>query len=371
MKLNPDFSLLKQCVEQMGAKPVHIDIKIVHDNRDLELATQLSSRIGVEIDLSQLTTHEELLSWEGFQIVLFMPMHRLKDFSQQKYARTQLNRYHFAECQKIREMKAKGRFDGVYHAVQNVSGEFEITDGNNKVNEALLPCRYCLSHINYKNYKHLTAPKRTELVENLKIYDLFSTYSTLFKLVPNTKPKQGYTSDWADVSNKYRASKNYCCESCGVELSGNKSLLHTHHINRNKQDNRFENLQALCMDCHRKQPYHEHLLITRQQMQDITDFRRAQGLLDDISSWKNVYEYADEAVHGLLHHYEKVSPKYKPEVGFKVTDDRGAVVAELELAWPQLKKGIALEDDDMNASLNCGWKVLSIGQAIEKMNQRN
>ncbi|WPU32705.1 HNH endonuclease [Pseudoalteromonas piscicida] len=67
---------------------------------------------------------------------------------------------------------------------------------------------------------------------------------------------------------------HYTCEQCGVELSQYKRLLHTHHINGVKTDNSISNLRALCLDCHKKQPKHEHMHVTHNDQLIINQLRR-------------------------------------------------------------------------------------------------
>lgn len=43
------------------------------------------------------------------------------------------------------------------------------------------------------------------------------------------------------------------CERCGY---GKYEILHMHHKNRNHDDNRMENLELICPNCH----YEEHFL---------------------------------------------------------------------------------------------------------------
>ena len=61
------------------------------------------------------------------------------------------------------------------------------------------------------------------------------------------------------MTRAYRASKGWCCEECGVDLSEYQEFLHTHHVNGIKYDVRPDNLKALCILCHSKQPNHRHL----------------------------------------------------------------------------------------------------------------
>ena len=45
--------------------------------------------------------------------------------------------------------------------------------------------------------------------------------------------------------------KEYKCECCGItEWNGKDIILELHHINGNHRDNRIENLQLLCPNCH-------------------------------------------------------------------------------------------------------------------------
>lgn len=45
--------------------------------------------------------------------------------------------------------------------------------------------------------------------------------------------------------------KKYKCECCGIsEWNGKPIILQLHHINRNRRDDRLENLQLLCPNCH-------------------------------------------------------------------------------------------------------------------------
>ena len=47
-----------------------------------------------------------------------------------------------------------------------------------------------------------------------------------------------------------------------------------------------------------------------------------------------------------------------PESGVEIKDASGAVIAELELAWPDRKIAVVLEEDDRNTLSQQGWKVL-------------
>lgn len=371
MKLTPNFSKLWKCVSEMGADRIDVDITIDHTDESLELITKLTSKEGMVINPEDLEINAGLLSFDGYQVVVYIPDHSYKGVETVIKNPPEGNKYHFAECSTIETMKAKGRYETRYSAVHNPDGRFRIVDAFFPDGEMveLRPCQNCLKHINYHNFRYLVGRKKRELIDEFALKDLFSTYSSLFRSIPSDKKvKGGYTTDWNIVSAEYRASKNYCCESCHVDLTNDKVLLHTHHINGNKQDNSVTNLKALCIDCHRKQPDHDHVNISHNQMQAIMNYRREQGLLD-INDWDEVFELADESVHGLLYHYQ-----YKrndiPEIGYEVTSSNGSVIAELELAWPERKRGIAIGSRDIASAKAAGWQVISVDEAVRLMNNK-
>ena len=92
-------------------------------------------------------------------------------------------------------------------------------------------------------------------------------------------PASDYTPDWNSVSANYRKKQCYICQNCGVDLSTDRMLLHTHHKNRDKRDNREKNLIALCVSCHKMQPYHERrLFVSDSDSKRIDLLKKQQGL---------------------------------------------------------------------------------------------
>lgn len=98
-------------------------------------------------------------------------------------------------------------------------------------------------------------------------------------LLRDSHPVNDYTPDWSVVSANYRKEQNYICENCGVDLSSERRLLHVHHKNRDKGDNRKKNLVALCAICHKTQPYHEKRLdVPINDFKKISLLKTQQGL---------------------------------------------------------------------------------------------
>jgi len=88
----------------------------------------------------------------------------------------------------------------------------------------------------------------------------------------------GYHLMWNQISEAYRESVGFRCESCNIDLSKQeeKKWLHTHHKNGNKKDNRRANFEALCLLC--------HSLSHRDKLTKGTGFMEVQ---DFINQYKN------------------------------------------------------------------------------------
>lgn len=78
---------------------------------------------------------------------------------------------------------------------------------------------------------------------------------------------------WNDISHLLRDRALWRCSGCSIYLGDNKGLLHVHHKNGNKSDNREGNLSVLCKECHSKQPNHAHLKPSQEEQKVLDDLR--------------------------------------------------------------------------------------------------
>lgn len=68
--------------------------------------------------------------------------------------------------------------------------------------------------------------------------------------------------------------KIYKCEECGIDTWNGKSLrLQVHHINGNHNDNRLENLQILCPNCHTQTDTYGRNNIPKKQINSCRNFK--------------------------------------------------------------------------------------------------
>lgn len=332
---------------------------------------------GLEVEFSDIEFETGLASYQGRQILLYIKDH---SYNNKIYGvlddGTKGNKFHVADCEILERMRKKGRFDR-YVVTNKLDGLFAVSGTDNRTNELiegetkLNVCQYCLESINYQKFASLKkgGPRRN-FVQSFHLADFFDTYSSFFKFMPTgvaNNQTTNYSKDWDNVSKKVREKFNYQCQQCGLDLSQNKRLLHVHHINGVKSDNSSRNLTPLCCDCHRKQPDHQHMFIKHEETKQISQLRSAQGL-NVKDSWQDVYKLADPGMHGVIDLLEKYHVSL-PEVGEEIENNKHEVVAELELAWPLKKVGIAIDKPEAIVATKQGWKVYSMRLAIIEIEQ--
>lgn len=374
MRLDIDLSDLWGCIRQMGS--YNSDFSISGPSVDpFEIDRDLSSTKGLEIELDDLESDNGVLSYAGRQVLLFIPDQgsKIDDVLENP---EKGRRFHVSDCVTLNQMRQNNRFER-YKATYNISGLFEIygtsyrTGKNINAEAELRVCKNCLKYLNYNGYQSGGEKPKSLIFKGFDIAEFLSEYSTLFKSMPNRRDmidEGGYSHDWAEVSAKYRESVGCVCEVCRVDLKEHRNLLHTHHVNGNKRDNVRTNLQALCIDCHRKQPQHDYMRVRHEDMQILVRLRRQQGLLKGLRDWDSVRMMADKALDGLLRQYARKGGLECPVVGYELADTDGSIIAEIEVAWPRTKRGIAISNDAITLAKKHGWYVISVGEALRKMN---
>jgi hypothetical protein len=121
-------------------------------------------------------------------------------------------------------------------------------------------------------------------------------------------------------------------------------------------------LRALCIDCHRKEPSHEHMRVRSNEVHTINKLRRSQSILSS-QDWDDALAFADTSYNGLLDLYRSKNMAV-PEIGFDVTDENGVIVATAELAWPKNKRAIIHQGTDILGLEKAGWTVKMLGDAL-------
>lgn len=272
IEIDVDFSLLNKAVKAMRAEGLDVIFEKLKKEKGLLVS-----------DLSDVEQKDGLLSYKGYQIILYIQDHTLRDRFEAKKDGNKRNKFHLTECQTIQKMRRENQLER-YVITNNQSGKFLIRGENNKKERAELQvCKNCLEKLNYADYRNGNRDK-DKIVQEFHIPIFFETYGSCFSTLPSRRAgvEEDYTDNWGKVSWDYRESRNFTCEKCEVKLDqpDHRKLLHTHHRNGRKRENSEENLEALCADCHSKQPGHGHMRTRRfrKSFEQINQLRQEQGI---------------------------------------------------------------------------------------------
>lgn len=180
-------------------------------------------------------------------------------------------KFHLTWCKTLEQMTRRGRF-ARYVLSRTESNLFRV-EANERDPELikklgehhelsgirLFPCQNCLDELQYKGFD-LKSPKpgRITQVNDFLIKTFLQENDgnlTVMKHLPQTTAVNakggGYTKDFPEISRRLREHHNWTCTECGVDMTGKKEGLHTHHIDGVKHNNRPQNLKVLCALCHK------------------------------------------------------------------------------------------------------------------------
>ncbi|KEQ18610.1 HNH endonuclease [Endozoicomonas numazuensis] len=374
MKLKIDFSALHRAVAPL--KHTVAEFEIISQSDELvSVASELLQGLvlGQDIQLEEIDGSQGILNYNGHQVMLYIT-DQGDDVEAVLQDGKQGRRIHIAECSTLELMRNAGRF-GRYGVISRMDGMFPVSginpDNGKEVHgeSDLGVCKNCLKVLNYKSYEDLPKAAKSEIFINFEYESFFETYSSYFKSLPATSKKQlgavDYTADWTSISTKFRQNLNYCCEHCGVDMSQYKHLMHVHHINGIKNDNSLENLRGLCADCHKKQPHHGHLHVSRENILLINNLRREQKKFDAFD-YDKLDQYADTALGGLISKCRKFR---LPTADLGVMVQSGSSVVSIDLAWPRSKVAVLIDSAEQALLESAGWTVFSVGSSMKHFEQ--
>ena len=290
MPIDVNLQSLINLRERMGAPLAKVNLQTNPSQpRRSRIEIELLERGRVVIDASQLEENRRniggLLAFGDTHITLHI-YHPFKDREELEQVPASDPKFHLADCRTLEQMRARGRYNRYVPSIEQtgtfpVQAEIKETGGREEeeIQAHLLPCRNCLSAINYEGYRDTGKRGRDQIVNDFDLELFFETYESIFRTLPRYTPEtigEGqYTSDWAEVSVRIRNSANWTCEKCGVNCTENRGLLHAHHIDGNRGNNRRRNIKVLCIVCHQQEPFHQRMRVTSTQRAIIQRLRIA------------------------------------------------------------------------------------------------
>ena len=153
---------------------------------------------------------------------------------------------HICKCSVIQAYIDKNKLDEYYSF--STEELCEIIDRDTNVHyepRSLELCQYCKNELS-----RIWDPEYEDIEEHVK--ELFETIRNHSNKSYIQTDSEGYTTDWYKISKKSKLKKNYTCEKCGFKASNvlEKRFFEVHHIDKNKLNNKQNNLMVLCIECH-------------------------------------------------------------------------------------------------------------------------
>ncbi len=201
--------------------------------------------------------------------------------------------FHFMQCSHIRKdieydwlktYRFTSRTSGFFETYSVLNGRESLetradTVSREKDFHKVTVCADCLREYSDEGWKGFNnAPDfwKTRIRDSFDISEFFDScdqgeisHDKLITLdfihehgILSSSVRNDYPSNWSNISNMLRASRSYRCEECGIDLTEYLTeypdFIVTHHRNGVHSDIAPENLQVLCKECHKKQPYHNN-----------------------------------------------------------------------------------------------------------------
>lgn len=183
-----------------------------------------------------------------------------------------LPKFHIGICEKLADERAKGHFENRYFWSNSPRVDLvNTTTGREYKQVDLSLCGFCR--------KTLTKGTEATTVGFTKELDLHDQEVISDDVVLDLF---GYPTDWQKISRGIREERQFTCGCCGFQLPASlrrRGMLHVHHGNGDKTDNRRANLLCLCVYCHARIDEHheENFKATSRMRRQLQNFLKLDG----------------------------------------------------------------------------------------------
>lgn len=142
---------------------------------------------------------------------------------------------HLEKCKTVIDLKNR----------MKATNDFEVTYFAKEMSftEKLKICKNCVQIISDNSSVNISGNTFSEFILSIEEDELKK--STILG-------DNGYVINWSQISRAFRDSKNYKCEKCNYKIKNltESKFMQTHHVDRNKLNNKKYNLMCLCIKCH-------------------------------------------------------------------------------------------------------------------------
>ena len=170
------------------------------------------------------------------------------------YGEHDWTKYHIVNCKWIQEMQRKGKYSR-YVCAKPMNGQFPVNRPNHKESELLNLniCQYCLEKVELRD---VYRPNEFPLSD---WFDAFDDGYEVCSIDRIETTGSYYIAAWKFLSWLCRKNAYWKCQECGIELrkTADRKFLHAHHT-KGTRYNHPQDLIALCIRCHSRQPGEGH-----------------------------------------------------------------------------------------------------------------
>jgi len=248
-------------------------------------------RVEVELeekDIQSLFHPSGLLVKDNQPVFAYIRDHTVGVFSDDPHERRKV---HFFSCSTLTQMKRSGRYESRYRVTNRDDNKYLVDiprwgRGSKEILADLYPCQNCLNGVRYRGFSFsASGEKKRRIIESFDAKEAMpvlrqrlDSFRRQTRSLRSAAGRTDYPSNWRDISYRYRASKKFICGKCGVDLSRRnlQGLTDTDHIDGDKRNNKYENLQCLCKICHAEK--HPHYKVPSAARKTIEQARESQGL---------------------------------------------------------------------------------------------